>query len=233
MKNKIDSKYSNLISLFLMVLAAFILLYTDSEKTENALAQIQNNTQGATELITQATGEENEKIVQQGVATSSPDPLPGHEAHQSVTILRLKGDNTVYDGTLSFISSKPVEVQLLYRNMTSPNATQFAPPQINPQFGTMNIISLSGQGSVISSLIQPQYPEDATSFSASLPFAANGLALHNLDGDEFVTTYTVVADQVGPAQRADEIINPPTEADDNDNEDEEDEDEEDDDKDNN
>ena len=43
--------------------------------------------------------------------TSSPDPLPGHEAHQSVTILRLKGDNTIYEGTLSFIASKPVEVQ--------------------------------------------------------------------------------------------------------------------------
>ena len=44
--------------------------------------------------------------------TSSPDPLPGHEAHQSVTILRLKGDNTIYEGTLSFIASKPVEVQI-------------------------------------------------------------------------------------------------------------------------
>ena len=92
--------------------------------------------------------------------------------------------------------------------MTSASNSQ--PPQISTQFGTMNIVPLpGGQGSVVSSLILPQYPEDATSFSASLPFAGNGLALHNLAGDEFVATYTVVADEVGPAERADEIVNPP------------------------
>ena len=195
-------------SISLVALMSFIIFFTYfSEKTEPAVAQIQNS-QGTNELVTQEKGGTNQKIVQQGVVTSSPDPLPGHEAHQSVTILRLKGDNTVYAGTVSFIASKPVEVQLIYRNVTSVNDTQSL-PQIAPQYGTMNIIPLpGGQGSVISSLIQPQYSEGATSFSASLPFAANGLALHNLDGEEFVATYTVAADQVGPAQRADEIVNP-------------------------
>ena len=210
MKNKINST-TNAISISLIALASFIILFTYlSEKTENAIATVQNN-QTTNQLVTQEKGGgegENKKIVQQGVVTSSPDPLPGHEAHQSVTILRLKGDNTIYEGTLSFIASKPVEVQLIYRNMTSSSQ----PPQISPQFGTMNIIPLpGGQGSVISSLIQPQYPEGATSFSASIPFAGNGLALHNLAGDEFVATYTVVADEVGPAERADEIVNPPAE----------------------
>ena len=50
--------------------------------------------------------------------TSTPDPLPGHEVHQSVTILRLKNDNTIYEGTLSFVVSKPVKIQRLYRNIT-------------------------------------------------------------------------------------------------------------------
>lgn len=181
-----------------------MILFTYLEKTENTIATAQNN-QITNQLVTEEKGGENKKIVQQGVVTSSPDPLPGHEAHQSVTILRLKGDNTIYEGTLSFIASKPVEVQLIYRNMTSSSQA----PQISPQFGTMNIIPLpGGQGSVISSLIQPQYPDGATSFSASIPFAGNGLALHNLAGDEFVATYTVVADQVGPAERFDEIANP-------------------------
>jgi len=179
-----------------------------SERPEIAVATIQNN-QSTNQIVTQEQGD-NKKIVQQGVVTSSPDPLPGHEAHQSVTILRLKGDNTIYEGTLSFIASKPVEVQIIYRNMTSASNNQS--PQISTQFGTMNIVPLpGGQGSVVSSLILPQYPEEATSFSASLPFAGNGLALHNLAGDEFVATYTVVADEVGPAERADEIVNPPAE----------------------
>lgn len=203
MNNKINST-TNLLSISLVTLASFMILFTYLEKTENTIATAQNN-QITNQLVTEEKGGENKKIVQQGVVTSSPDPLPGHEAHQSVTILRLKGDNTIYEGTLSFIASKPVEVQLIYRNMTSSSQA----PQISPQFGTMNIIPLpGGQGSVISSLIQPQYPDGATSFSASIPFAGNGLALHNLAGDEFVATYTVVADQVGPAERFDEIANP-------------------------
>ena len=207
MENKINS--SSIISLTLVTLISFVIFFTFfSERPEIAVATIQNN-QSTNQIVTQEQGD-NKKIVQQGVVTSSPDPLPGHEAHQSVTILRLKGDNTIYEGTLSFIASKPVEVQIIYRNMTSASNNQS--PQISTQFGTMNIVPLpGGQGSVVSSLILPQYPEEATSFSASLPFAGNGLALHNLAGDEFVATYTVVADEVGPAERADEIVNPPAE----------------------
>jgi hypothetical protein len=42
--------------------------------------------------------EVRQQIVKQGIATSSPDPLPGHQAHQSITILRLSPDNRVYLG---------------------------------------------------------------------------------------------------------------------------------------
>jgi hypothetical protein len=152
-----------------------------------------------------------EQIIQQGIVTSTPDPLPGHEAHQSITILRLKEGNPTYQGTLTFTASKPVEVQILHRNMTQStgNATAAATaavPTIPPDFGTMSILPLpGGNGQVVSSLVLPQYPEEATSFSASLPFAGNGLALHDLEGDEFVATYTVVADVVGSPQRADDI----------------------------
>ncbi|HEX2407069.1 MAG TPA: hypothetical protein VHJ38_07650 [Nitrososphaeraceae archaeon] len=152
-----------------------------------------------------ATAQENqniEQIVQQGIVTSTPDPLPGHEAHQSITILRLKEGNPTYQGTLTFTASQPVEVQILHRNMTEAAAV----PIIPPEFGAMSILPLpGGNGQVVSSLVLPQYPEEATSFSASLPFAGNGLALHNLEGDEFVATYTVVADAVGSPQRADDI----------------------------
>jgi hypothetical protein len=157
--------------------------------------------------IASATTQDNQQIIQQGIVTSTPDPLPGHEAHQSITVLRLKEGNPTYEGTLSFIASKPVEVQILHRNMTQSNGNAAAAlPTISPEFGTMTILPLpGGNGQVVSSLVLPQYPEDATSFSASVPFAGNGLALHNVQGDEFVATYTVVADQVGPAQRTDDI----------------------------
>jgi hypothetical protein len=157
--------------------------------------------------IASATIQGNQQIIQQGTVTSSPDPLPGHEAHQSITILRLKEGNPVYEGTLSFTASKPVEVQILQRNMTQSNfITGTTIPTIPPEFGTMTILPLpGGNGQVISSLVLPTYPADATSFSASIPFVGNGLALHNVQGDPFVATYTVVAEQLGQAQRADDI----------------------------
>jgi hypothetical protein len=159
-----------------------------------------------------------EQIIQQGIVTSTPDPLPGHEAHQSITILRLKEGNPTYQGTLTFTASHPVEVQILHRNMTEStgNASGAAAaaaalgattvPTIPPEYGAMTILPLpGGNGQVVSTLVLPQYPEEATSFSASMPFAGNGLALHNLEGDQFVATYTVVADEVGSPQRADDI----------------------------
>ncbi|HSF49695.1 MAG TPA: hypothetical protein VLA74_02955 [Nitrososphaeraceae archaeon] len=157
--------------------------------------------------IASATIQDAQKIIEQGTVTSTPDPLPGHEAHQSITILRLKEGNPTYEGTLSFIASKPVEVQILHRNMTQSSFnTATTVPTIPPEFGTMTILPLpGGSGQVVSSLILPQYPEDATSFSASIPFVGNGLALHNIEGEEFVATYTIAAEQLGQAERTDDI----------------------------
>jgi hypothetical protein len=176
-----------------------------------------------------------EQIIQQGIVTSTPDPLPGHEAHQSITILRLKEGNPTYQGTLTFTASKPVEVQILHRNMTelTGNASSAAAaalgattvPTIPPEYGAMTILPLpGGNGQVVSTLVLPQYPEEATSFSGSLPFAGNGLALHNLEGDQFVATYTVVADEVGSPQRADDIAVAASENEVDEEEEEEDED---------
>ena len=175
-----------------------------------------------------ATTQDPQQIVQQGIVTSTPDRLPGHEAHQSITILKLKEGNPTYKGVVSFIASKPVEVQILHRNMTQSNGNLAdAVPTIPKEFGTMSVLPLpGGNGQVVSSLILPTYPEEATSFSASVPFVGNGLALHNVDGDDFVATYTVVADQLSQAQRADDISisteqNEDEEDEDNDGDDEE------------
>lgn len=217
---------STLLSLaFLMV--SFIYF---SESIQIVPANAQENNQQSQGTQTR------DQIIQQGIVTSTPDPLPGHEAHQSITILRLKEGNPTYQGTLTFTASKPVEVQILHRNMTQSTgnaaaaAANVAVPTIPPNFGTMSVLPLpGGNGQVVSSLVLPTYPEEATSFSASLPFAGNGLALHNLEGEEFVATYTVVADEVGSPQRADDIAiaAPENQADEEEEEEEEDGDEED------
>jgi hypothetical protein len=153
-----------------------------------------------------ATGAQPQKIVQQGVVTSSTDPLPGHETHQSAVILRLRNDNSVYDGTLTFTASKPVEVQILHRSLNSTT------PTVPEEFGTLNVLPLPGNaGSVTISNIIPEYPEG--SFVATVPFSGNAISLHNIEGEPFVASYSVAANIDGPAERADDIsaVETPTE----------------------
>lgn len=160
----------------------------------------------ATPSSVNATGAQPQKIVEQGIVTSSTDPLPGHEAHQSAVILKLRNDDALYDGTLTFTASKPVEVQILHRSLNSTT------PTIPEEFGTLNVLPLPGNaGSVTITNIIPQYPEG--SFVATVPFTGNAISLHNIDGDPFVASYSVAANIDGPAQRADDIsaVETPTE----------------------
>lgn len=153
------------------------------------------------------------RIIQQGIATSSPDPLPGHEAHQSITILRLRSDNAVYSGRITFTATQPLEVQILHRDMTGATAGNASTiPTIPEKFGKLNIIQLpGGNGQVTITNVVPKYTEGATgtTFAASVPFSGNAVALHNLEGKPFATTYTATADVLGPAERADDISQVP------------------------
>jgi hypothetical protein len=145
---------------------------------------------------------DGQRIVKQGIATSSPDPLPGHQAHQSITILRLTPDNTVYSGRVTFTTTQPVEVQILHRSMA--NTTYNIPEN----FGKLTILQLpDNNGQVIITNVVPKFTEGATgtTFAASVPFSGNAVALHNLEGKPFAASYTVTADVLGTAERVDDI----------------------------
>ena len=147
-----------------------------------------------------------EPVVQQGYATSSPDPLPGHEAHQSVTILKLRPDNAVYSGRITFTATQPVEVQILHRDMDGSGLLN-----IPENFGRFAVLDLpGGNGQVTITNVVPKFTEGATgdTFAASVPFSGNAVALHNLEGKQFAATYTVTADILGPAERVDDIQGP-------------------------
>jgi hypothetical protein len=161
---------------------------------------------GVSAQETETTSNNVERIVQQGMATSSPDPLPGHESHQSVTILRLRGDNGVYSGRVTFTTTQPVEVQILHRDMTA-NSTAGL-PVIPDKFGKLAMIQLpDDNGRVTITNVVPKFTEGATgtSFAASVPFSGNAVALHNLEGEPFFATYTATAEVLGEATRVDDI----------------------------
>ena len=127
-------------------------------------------------------------IAWQGTVSSFKDPLKGHESHQVAVILPPREDQAVYSGVISFIASKPVEVVTLHDytlgNMTIPD-----------KFGVVMKAPTPWRegGEVATAMMALDYPKNTPTFSANVPFAGNALGFHTTNGDQFVATYTVVA----------------------------------------
>ena len=127
-------------------------------------------------------------IAWQGTVSSFKDPLKGHQSHQVAVILPPREDQAVYSGVISFIASKPVEVVTLHDytlgNMTIPD-----------KFGVVMKAPTPWRegGEVATAMMALDYPKNTPTFSANVPFAGNALGLHTTNGDQFVATYTVVA----------------------------------------
>lgn len=127
-------------------------------------------------------------IAWQGTVSSFKDPLKGHESHQVAVILPPREDQAVYSGVISFIASKPVEVVTLHDytlgNMSIPD-----------KFGVVMKAPTPWRegGEVATAMMALDYPKNTPTFSANVPFAGNALGLHTTNGDQFVATYTVVA----------------------------------------
>jgi len=193
---------SSVVRKFVRVLAVIVLMMTFSTiGTSLFMSSI-----GVSAQETEETSNNGERIIQQGMATSSPDPLPGHESHQSITILRLRGDNAVYSGRITFTTTQPVEVQILHRDMTANSTAGLS--DIPEKFGKLAIIQLPGDnGRVTITNVVPKFTEGATgtTFAASVPFSGNAVALHNLEGKPFAATYTATAEVLGEATRVDDI----------------------------
>lgn len=163
-------------SIFLILITA---TGTSSKLANNVYAQNGGN-------MTQP--EIGQTIAWQGTVSSFKDPLKGHESHQVAVILPPREDQAVYSGVISFIASKPVEVVTLHDytlgNMTIPD-----------KFGLVMKAPTPWRqgGEVATAMMALDYPTNTPTFSANLPFAGNALGLHTTNGDQFVATYTVVA----------------------------------------
>jgi hypothetical protein len=123
----------------------------------------------------------------QKTATSSVDPLPGHQAHQLVMALPPRSDGKVWVGTVTWTSSKPVELVVLhgYNQSVTPDAAHGS--LLSAPFGkgavAITLISPSATGPIQSSPIA----------SGSMNFVGNAVAFHTLSGAKFTVTYSVDA----------------------------------------
>ena len=142
----------------------------------------QENTTTAQQQSTPATPTSDTVTIQK-TGVSSPDPLPGHSAHQLVMALAPRSDGKVWVGTVTWTASKPVEVVVLHNYNSSITGADAAHGQ--------PLTAPFGNGAVAISLIKT--PSGTPVASGAMPFAGNALAFHTLSGDKFTVTYTVDA----------------------------------------
>jgi len=102
---------------------------------------------------------------------SSQDPGQGHENHQLALILS-PNEGTLYDGSMTFTSSEPVEIVVLHE-ITSNDAK--GQPTWTIDGNTIYAISLI----------------DLKTKSDSFEFTGSALALHSLNSKEFTSTVSV------------------------------------------
>jgi hypothetical protein len=151
---------------------------------EGAAAQ---QTGGPAQNQTETTSMTATNFTAQKTAISTVDSLPGHEMHQAVIVLPQRTDGMIWVGTLSWSSSKPVEVRLLqnYDESVTPDEAHGKP-----------VTAPFAQGeSAISLLLQTNGAGTVPSYNAgSMDFAASQVAFHTLGGVPFTVTYTVDAE---------------------------------------
>jgi hypothetical protein len=125
----------------------------------------------------------NNVVTAQKTAISKPGKLPIHQSHQVVTVLPSRNDGKVWVGTITWASSKPIEVEMwhFYNSSVIADAAH-GKPVLTP-FGNNKTIAFT--------LLKPNSGTPLP--SGSLNFAASELSFHTLDGTKFTVAYTVDA----------------------------------------
>lgn len=138
-------------------------------------------------LISQQSSElvvEDETYTAQKTAISNAGKLPIHQTHQVVTVLPPRTDGKVWVGTVTWASSKPIEVEMwhFYNSSITGVDAAHGKPVLTP-YGNNKTIAFT--------LLKPS---SGTSLpSGSTNFAASELSFHTLDGSKFTVAYTVDA----------------------------------------
>jgi hypothetical protein len=152
-------------------------LYYPTTTTNEASAQPTSvNTPTATDSSS------SDRFTAQKTAVSNAGTLPIHETHQIVKVLPARDDGKVWVGTITWASSKPVELELWhsYNSSIAADAEHGQP-----------VTAPVGNGTIAFTLLKT---DSGTSLpSGSTNFAGDALSFHTLDGSKFTVAYTVDA----------------------------------------
>ena len=138
----------------------------------------------ATLLNTTITSEPY-RIAFNGAEYSVQDRLSSHEQQQSITILPLVNESTIYSGTITFTTNKPVNLQIYHLYNKTYDRENVTVPRTPTMLGKSSNIGIS--------TITPLYSSQSLQYSASVPFTGSSLTLTSKE-QAFIAVFSVVAD---------------------------------------
>lgn len=128
------------------------------------------------------SAQDGEHIAKQMTVTSIQDPIPGHAQHQFGMLLPPE-EGVIYNGTLTYTASKPVEVVVFH--------AYDAKLKPDTEHGDVLTGVINGKPYAIS-VMQFSNNVKATN-SATVSFTGSGVALHTLGGEKFTATASLEA----------------------------------------
>lgn len=160
-----------------MMAAALLVPYLQQQ---NALAQ-QQSLEWPTVVRVQKT------LMSSAAPVKAPDqPLP----HQTVFALPIREDGKVWSGKVTFVASKPIEIEVIHRH--NPSET------IDAQHGTTPVAVINGTtitySHMESNVVESDYVSgDVPISSGTFDFIGDSVVFHKRSGEPFTVTYTMEA----------------------------------------
>src|SRR5215210_5173081 len=147
------------------VVALVAVLYLLAPSLANAQSSSVDTSAGTQDSDT------TDSFTAQKTALSKAGTLPIHQTHQTVKVLPARDDGKVWVGTISWASSKPVELELWHSYNSSIGAdTEHGQPVTAP----------FGNGTIAFTLLKTNSGTPLPSGSTN--FAGDSLSFHTLDG---------------------------------------------------
>jgi len=126
-------------------------------------------------------------IMSSAAPVKAPDqPLP----HQTVFALPIRDDGKVWLGRVTFVASKPIEIEVIHRH----NPSEI----IDAQHGTTPVAVINGTSITYShmesNVVESDYVSGDTSISSgTFDFIGDSVVFHKRSGEPFTVTYTMEA----------------------------------------
>jgi hypothetical protein len=126
-------------------------------------------------------------IMSTAAPVKAPDqPLP----HQTVFALPIRDDGKVWSGKVTFVASKPIEIEVIHRHNPS--------ELIDAQHGSTPVAVINGTtitySHMESTVVESDYVSgDVPISSGTFDFIGDSLVFHKRSGEPFTVTYTMEA----------------------------------------